>query len=195
MRNMINLLPASYRRQQLVRIRSIQWATVLCVVILTGWSWTLLEEHQSRAMAHQMESLEREHAPIKHMLKQLVDMRQKLKGLQLQEAVAAELEHHRNALMILSVISRAAQETNGRVRVTRLELTGFQDFDSPADAPQKDLPHGLIVRGVSLDNAAVVEMLDGLQDSDVFSRVELTESKERPGGELTLRDYEVKCEF
>jgi hypothetical protein len=41
----------------------------------------------------------------------------------------------------------------------------------------------------------VVELLDGLQGSGIFSRVELLASKEREAAEVALRDYEVRCEF
>ena len=37
MRNAINLLPTSYRRQQLVRRRARQWSAIICVVLLIGW--------------------------------------------------------------------------------------------------------------------------------------------------------------
>jgi hypothetical protein len=48
---------------------------------------------------------------------------------------------------------------------------------------------------VSLDSPAVFELLDGLQNSGIFSRVVLNVLTEREGRELALRDYEVSCEF
>ena len=56
-------------------------------------------------------------------------------------------------------------------------------------------PPGLTVNGVSLDNPAVAELLDGLQKSGVFRRVELVTLKEREDKEAALRDYEMRCEF
>jgi Tfp pilus assembly protein PilN len=193
---MINLLPGSFRRQQLIRIRAIQWSTIICAVIAVGWGWTWLEEGEAVALTQQLASLEREHAPSKTMMRQLVEMREKLDELQQQEAVAMELEYHRNALTLLGVISSTAKATNGRVRVTHLTLTGFQNVRQPqaGETPQQT-SEGLLVKGISLDNAAVVEMLDGLQNSGVFSRVELLVSKERSDGAGALRDYEVRCEF
>ena len=200
MRNMINLLPVSYRRQQVVRKRAIQWTSVVCAVVLIGWGWHWHERREVLALSQQLESLQREHAPTKTMLKQLVDMRHKLDELQQQETVARELEFHRNALTLLGVVSETAEATKGRVRVTNMELTGFQNMrvSHPDEVPnntQTENPDGLVVRGVSLDNPAVAELLDGLQDSGMFSRVELLELKEREEGEVSLRDYEVRCEF
>jgi hypothetical protein len=53
----------------------------------------------------------------------------------------------------------------------------------------------MLLSGVSLDNPAVAELIDGLDNSGVFSRVELTTLKEREDKDVSLRDYEVRCEF
>ena len=38
MKNMINLLPPSYRRQQLIRQRVLQWSAVMSGVPVLGWA-------------------------------------------------------------------------------------------------------------------------------------------------------------
>jgi hypothetical protein len=193
---MINMLPPSLRRQQLARRRGIQWGSIVCLVLLSGWTWHWYERRETLVLSQQLESLEREQAPTQTMLKQLFVMRQQLDELQQQEAVATELEHHRNALTLLHVISNTAEATNGRLRVTRMELADFQNTNPPAEAAPAGsaTTSGLLLAGVSLDNPAVVELLDGLQDSGIFRRVELLSSKEREDGSL-LRDYELRCEF
>jgi Tfp pilus assembly protein PilN len=128
------------------------------------------------------------------MLKQVVDMRRQLKELQEQEGVAKVLETQRNALALLGVISKTAQQTKGRVRVTRLELTNFQDAGKPEKVGGVS-QSGLKLTGVSLDNPSVAELLDGLQHAGIFSRVELLKLKEREDKSSALRDYEVRCEF
>ena len=83
------------------------------------------------------------------------------------------------------------------MRVTKLELTDFQNMRRARLRRRTETASasGLVVSGVSLDNPAVAELLDGLQDSGIFSRVELVVSKERRDGDVSLRDYEVRCEF
>jgi Tfp pilus assembly protein PilN len=143
-----------------------------------------------------LESLEREYRPNKTMLAQLVSMRQKLEELQQQEAVASELEYQRNALTLLGVISETAKATKGRVRVTKVELVGFQDTQEQEQAAVGDMPaSGLVVSGVSLDNPAVTELVDGLKEAKIFSSVELLSSKEREEGEASMQDYAVRCVF
>jgi Tfp pilus assembly protein PilN len=196
MKTMINILPAAYRRQQIARKRAMQWSLVVCAVLLAGCAWHWYERREAVALSQRLESLEREQAPTQTMLKQLVVMRSKLDDLQQQETVAQELEYQRNALTLLGVVSNTAQATNGRLRVTKLDLTDFQNTRRPAAAPAGSATgSGLVLAGVSLDNPAVAELLDGLQDSGIFSRVELLTLKERENSAESLRDYEVRCEF
>jgi hypothetical protein len=195
MRTRINLLPIAYRRQQIVRRRVVQWTSVVCAVVALGWAWHWFEKREQLTLAQELESLEREHAPTKTMLRQLVDMRKQLDELQQHENVAMELEYQRNALALLGLISETAQASNGRVRVTNVEVTGFQNMQSSKPAQGNNQPtDGVVVRGVSLDNPAVADMLGGLQDSGMFSRVEVV-MKERAEGDVSLRDYELRCEY
>jgi type IV pilus assembly PilN-like protein len=193
MRSAINLLPQSFRRQQVLRKRVVQWTTIISVVLVTGWCWHWYEMREDRQLLQQLETLSREHAPTQAMLKQLVAMRKQLKELEQQEAVAKELDCQRNALTLFGVISDTAQKTKGRLRVTKFDLNNFQSRGG-TEAPGGK-PPGLTLNGVSLDNPAVAELLDGLQKSGVFKRVELLTLKEREDKDASLRDYEVRCEF
>ena len=136
MRTMINLLPQSFRRQQILRKRLMQWTSIISAVLVTGWGWHWYEMREDRQLTQQLETLSREHAPTQTMLKQLVEMRQQLKELQQQETVAKELDCQRNALTLLGVISDTAQKTKGRLRVTKFELSNFQDAQ-PAAEPRR----------------------------------------------------------
>jgi Tfp pilus assembly protein PilN len=193
MRTAINLLPQSFRRQQVLRKRIIQWTTIISAVLVTGWCWHWYEMREDRQLRQQLETLTREHAPTQAMLKQLVQMRKQLKELEQQEAVAKELDCQRNALTLLGVISDTARKTKGRLRITKFELNNFQGTAGADVAGVK--PPGLTLNGVSLDNPAVAELLDGLQKSGVFKHVELLTLKEREDRDASLRDYEVRCEF
>ena len=130
------------------------------------------------------------------MLKQLVNMRHRLVSLQEQETIARELESQRNPLAILGIVSKTASVTKGRLRVTQFELSDFQKQNSDTEKNvSAAASSSLSLTGVSLDNPAVAELLDGLQDSGLFGRVELQMMKEREGGSGTQRDYQVKCEL
>jgi hypothetical protein len=196
MKNMVNLLPMSFRRQQMARKRAIQWMVVMCVVFVAGWASHWFELREQNALAQQLDVLSREHRPTQSMLKQLMKMRHRLVSLQEQEAIARELETRRNPLAVLAVVSKNAGVTKGRLRVTKLDLTEFQQKPMDGEAsPSNVAKSSLVLTGVALDNPAVAELLDGLQDSGLFGRVELLTMKQREDGSGKLRDYEVNCEF
>jgi Tfp pilus assembly protein PilN len=200
MKTMINLLPISFRRQQLARRRAIQWSAVLGLVLLAGAVSYWYEVRERHALAQELEVLTREYRPTQTLLQQLVEMRQRLDDLQRQETVARELEYQRNPLALLGVISQTAQETQGRLRVTKLDLSDFQGDarmargGNGAGASEAG-SSSVVVSGVSLDNPAVADLLEGLQNSGLFGQVELLKMKEREGGSTRLSDYEVMCEL
>lgn len=193
MKTAINLLPQSFRRQQILRKRGQQWAIIISTVLVIGWGWHWYEMCEDRQLVQQLETLTREHAPTQTMLKQLVEMRQQLKELEQQEAVAKELDCQRNALTLLGVISESAQKTKGRLRVTKFEIDNFQGAQGTSDTAGKTA--GVTVGGVSLDSVAVTELWNGLQNSGLFKKVELKNLKEREDKISNLRDYELRCEF
>jgi len=197
MRNNVNLLPASFRRQQMVRNRIYQWSALISVVLLIGWGshWYELREQQS--LEQRLDVLEREHQPTQVMLRQLVAMRQKLVDLEQQEHIASELEHQRHALTLLGVISQTTSKTNGKLRVTKMDLTNFQSPSSDQAVPSTTNEQfaGFHLEGVSLDNPSVTELIDGLEKSGIFSHVELLTVTEKQESDLTLRHYEVRCDF
>jgi Tfp pilus assembly protein PilN len=196
MKTTIDLLPASYRRQQIVRRRAVQWVSVIGIVLVAGWVCHRVEVREDKALSQQLEALTREHAPTRTMLRQVVNMRKQLDELQQQETVAKELENQRNALSLLGAISRAAHVSEGRLRVTKMELTNFQ-MPAALDGAngQGVQASGVAFSGVSLDTPSVTELLDGLQHSGLFSRVKLLTLKKREEKGTALRDYEVRCEF
>jgi Tfp pilus assembly protein PilN len=193
MKTAINLLPRSIRRQQILRKRVVQWSAFILAVLVTGWGWHWYEMREGRQLTQRLETLSLEHAPTKAMLKELVQMRKQLNELQQQETVAKELDSQRNALKLLGVISESARKTKGRLRVTKFEINNFETAQSASNGAAKAA--GLTVNGVSLDNPAVAELLEGLQNSGVFRRVELSMLKEREDKDAALRDYELRCEF
>ncbi|MFO0790603.1 MAG: PilN domain-containing protein [Pirellulales bacterium] len=195
MRTMINILPASYRRQQMVRNRCVQWSTILAVVLALGWGWHAIELRERSHLLEQLDLLSREHAPTQAMLKQVVDMRQQLKELQEHETIAKVLETQRNVLTLLGVVSQTAQNTNGMLRLTKMELKNFQSAavaTKPGEA--NGAAPGLLLEGVSLDNKPLADFVEGLQHSGIFSRVVFKVDK-RADNKSPLCDYTVQCEF
>ncbi|MEX2317157.1 MAG: PilN domain-containing protein [Pirellulales bacterium] len=196
MKTSINLLPASYQRQLVIRRRAYQWGAVLGVGLLIGAAVRWSDVRENYVIARRLELLTREHQPTQIMLKQLVDMRRELGELQQLAHIAQELEFQRPALSLIGLLSEIGEKAGGRLRVTRMDLTGLQQPgpDGKAEAPNAT-GSGVTLTGVSLDNPSVAKLVTGLDESGFFARTYLVKSKELGDEENSLREYEVRGEF
>ena len=118
------------------------------------------------------------------MLKELETMRGTLSGLKQQEMVASELGQRRHILTLLGVVSQSTAQSDGKLRMTSLRLTDFQDSGGGGRAGEANFA-SLILAGQSLDNPSVAELLDRLQESKLFTNVELISLRERVRGRVT----------
>jgi Tfp pilus assembly protein PilN len=196
MKTAINLLPLSLQRQLVARRRAYQWGVILAVGLLLGGIVRLGDVRAHQAKVERLDLLVREHEPTQRMLRQLVDMRHELAELQQLEQVATELEHQRPALFLLGLLSEIGEQTGGKLRITKLELTGLQQFD-PAN--RNDTAgaggSGVLISGVSLDNQSVAKLQSGLWESAFFSEVELVKSTESGEEGRLMREYQLRCQF
>jgi hypothetical protein len=195
MKTAINLLPAAYQRQLVVRRRALQWSVVLGIGLVVGGVVRWIDVRESRDVAQRLELLSQEHAPTQTMLKQLVDMRRELDESQQLAVVAAELEYQRPVLSLLGILSEIGERTGGKLRVTKLDLTGLQQAPSSKTDQRGATSAGILVSGVSLDNPSVAKLVTGLNDSGFFAHTYLVKSRELGEDTSALREYEVKCEF
>jgi hypothetical protein len=196
MKTTINLLPASFQRQLIVRRRVYQWGVIVAASLIVGGivRWNDVRAHQ--VLLQRLDLLTREHQPTQLMLRQLVDMRRELTELQQLEQIAQQLEYQRPVLALLGVLSDIGEKTEGRLRVTKLELTGLQQIDSAAKRePQGTAASGVVVTGVSLDNQSIAKLESGLWESGFFEHVELVKSTESTAEGSSLREYQVRCEL
>ena len=196
MKTAINLLPAAYQRQLMLRRRLGQWGAVLSLCLMIGGlvRWHDQREHQS--LVQQLELISREQQPTQLMLQQLVNMRRELSELQQLETTAQELEYQRPALSLLGILSEIGESTAGRLRITKLDLKGLQRFDAVEISRAAGKPAtGVELSGVSLDNQAIAKLESGLWESGFFEHVELVKSTEMGDENSALREYLVRCEL
>jgi Tfp pilus assembly protein PilN len=196
MKTAMNLLPPALRRARMVRRRTIQWGAILCVVLVGAWGarwWKLREYHE---LNQQFEAVAREGRPAQVQLQEIGVMRQELGQLQKHEDVAQELQQQRQVLVVLGLVSQAAQQSEGRLRVTEFKVSDLQAAHAESQ-PGKEPVHGgtVTVIGVSLDSPTVAEFHDLLERSRLFADVKLIKSNARKENNVSLYDYEVCCEL
>jgi Tfp pilus assembly protein PilN len=180
----------------MLRRRAIQWSVVLCIVLAASWGarwWKLREYHE---LSQQLEAVAREGRPAQVKLQEITVMRQQLGQLQQHEDVAQELQQQRQVLAVLGVVSQAAEQSGGRLRVTDFKITDLQAARTTTE-PGKEPTHGGTVTliGVSLDSPAVAEFHDTLERSGLFAEVKLVKSNTRKESDTSLCDYELSCEL
>jgi len=194
MKTSINLLPASYQRQLMLRRRVYQWGIVLAMGLLAAGIMRMRDVREYSTLSQRLDLLAREHQPTQQMLRRLVDMREELSELYQLEQVAKELEYQRPALFLLGLLSEIGEQTGGRLRVTKLELTGLQ-HPSTARKNESVGGSGVLLTGVSLDNQSVAKLESGLWESGFFSKVELLKSTVIGEEQGSLREYQLRCEM
>jgi hypothetical protein len=122
-------------------------------------------------------------------------MRRELEELQRLEQVAQQLEYQRPGLALLGILSEVGESTGGRLRVTKLEVTGLQSEQTAEKGSQGKDAASVVVTGVALDNQSVAKLESGLWESGLFARVELVKSSESSADGSTLREYQIRCEL
>ena len=196
MKTVINLLPPIYRRQRLVRRRVVEWSLVLLAALsaISAARWYKVREYH--VLSRQLAAISREGRPAQTMLRDIAAMREQIQRLQRHQGIAQELERQRPALALFAAISRAAQQTDGRLRVVDcrvVDLQATETRENPASAAAQ--PGTITLVGVALDSPTVAEFHDGLLQSGLFADVKLIKSNEREAIGAELFDYEVRCEL
>ena len=196
MKNAINLLPQLYRRQRLVRRRTIQWSLVLLATLSAMFLMRWYEVCEYDTLRQQLEASSREGRPTQAMLQEIVAMRGQIDKLQMHRNIAGQLEQQRQLLALLGAVSKAAQQTGGKLRLTDCRVVDLQ-ATADAEAGSDDANHAGTVTliGVALDAPAVAEFHDGLTQSGLFADVKLIKSNERSDVGAALYEYEVRCEL
>lgn len=206
MKRFVNLLPWTYRRQQLARRRLLQWAAVWALLLplaAAGLGAALLRRAELRQRGADLEA---QYAPVAELARQLTEGRKTLRQWEDRRKAAAALEETRPALTLLGLVSRCARACEGRLRIDKLSL---QPRQAPSASEPPKTPLGrpgpqtsrvagrpsatVAIQGQALDNLAVAQFVAHLRETRAFERVELKSTAQQPGGQTQLCAYLVEC--
>jgi hypothetical protein len=189
----VNLLPAGYRRKQLLALRLRQWFAVwtLAAPIMAGLAWTDWSGLQSGA--ERLRSLQQDYGPIRALQQESESIAARIQELEQREALVFALADQPSMLALVGQLSRAARDCEGRVSVQKLELRRRQGVGT------EDAANGLVLEGVATDNQSVAGFAEALRDARAFARVELQSSESthigEPGRGVEARSYRLECAF
>jgi Tfp pilus assembly protein PilN len=191
MKSHVNLLPGHVRRRLTARIRIAQWSFVwlTCVAILGG-----IMGFKFREMAFansRLAELEASSVPIRQAEEENQRMRASLTALADKASILASLGVPLDALQAIGLVSRGADQCEGKLWVDSLSLTA-----APATAAGGNAaPHGLVLRGTAENDLAVTGFIVSLRETKAFLSVELKSSVEVESPEGSARNYLIECTF
>jgi Tfp pilus assembly protein PilN len=216
MKNYVNLLPWKCRKAQLVRLRLVQWSVAWVAVGALVVAASVAKWDQWNTTRDQTGRLEQALAPTNALLAEIKTLSREVEQLRAGETAVAQLEAPRPALTLLGLVSRSAQECEGRLRVEQLTVTSSQLSEgNPQRTTDNRQPStdncppvaSVAIKGVAVDDLAVARFVLALRQTKAFDRVELKSSQEHPAhdpgttqrvvaeGAWRPRSYLVECGF
>ena len=207
----VNLLPSSFVRRRLICKRLRQWgvafsiigiALLICNANLLGRWWRGFDELQeSQATADPIRQLQQswmKKAKEKSALEQKIN--------QLRMVVSQD-----HTISLLGIVANGVQVADGAVQIQEMQVlvsgkpidsvTGIRDLQRSAipktisTAEVKSLRNEcqLNLRGIAIGSESISTLMQSLQDSSVFSKIELRSTQERLVSDRTVQEFQLEC--
>ena len=207
----VNLLPSSFVWRRLICKRLRQWglafsivgvALLICNANLFGKWWRGFDEMQeSQATADPIRQLQQD---WKKKANEKSALEQKINQLKL----VASQDH---TISLLGIVANGVQVADGAVQIQEMQVlvsgklidsvTGIRDLQRSAipkptsTAEVKSLRNEsqLNLRGIAIGSDSISTLMQSLQDSNVFSKVELRSTQERLVSDRTVQEFQLEC--
>jgi Tfp pilus assembly protein PilN len=192
MKTYVNLLPVTYRRKQLLRLRVWQWsmAGLLVLLVMGGAAWRQWSAHQSGA--ERLATLKREYEPVRILDQESQQLEQRIRELRHREKLVLSLADQQPLLSLIGMLSEAVRTCEGQVSIRTLNLQSHREQEDAGDMI-------LTLNGIATDDAAVAKFADAIRAFQAFHQVELksTGSTEiaTQGHRVAARTYRLECLF
>lgn len=197
MKSHVNLLPYPVLRQQVVHRWLRRWFVIGCLAaaaatIALGNLW-----YAAQAARTQRERLEAEYRPVKKANQEIQSLRAQIAEFQQREAISMALSDDRPPLVVIGLISRAAQSCRGSVVVEHLEFKrGAVSQPKSGSTDHRLRDAGLLaLSGTGQSNVAVAQFAAALRDAGIFERVELKSTQAEKNEDGDFRNYSIECVF
>lgn len=184
LKNSIDLLPFSYRRNRLIRKRCLQWITVLIVVLL-GVSFEYQRERQDyQSDLRHLRAQKSKYAGVVSKKKELAQLEKQISAS--SESAAMEFDSPLNniALNLLGIVSNSVRGCNGRLWVEELKMV--------CDVTTENTNCRVGISGKALDNLVVATFAAALRESAVFQRVAVKRTN-NGSTDNQMRNYSLEC--
>ena len=207
----VNLLPSSFVWRRLICKRLRQWgfvfvvlgvAVLLCnALLLEKWWRGFSALQESQAAADPIRQLQRERI---HKSKEALVLEQKID--QLQAAVSRDRTNS-----LLGIIANGVLSSDGTVQIQELQVlvvakpiasthltresqsNAGPKPNSSAESKAMRSERQLTLRGIAIESESISTFMQSLQESKVFSNVELRSTQERLVSDRSVQEFQLEC--
>ncbi|MEN0109448.1 MAG: PilN domain-containing protein [Planctomycetota bacterium] len=187
----VNLIPPSTQRRHAVRrVMRVMSAWVTATGLVAG---LLLAVEWARGVADSSElaSLRARYTPVATLVDERADLIATIERLRGREQLSLRLSHGAHAYALLGVTAQAAAESSGSVYLRQLNYSAAEESAKPGEP----ISRGVKLSGASIDGVAVADFAERLRESGLFRSVAVESTAPLPGGQRSLRRFEVACRF
>ena len=196
MQTYVNLLPTRTAVTALLLRRVRQWSFVALSALFLVVVGSILEWKRIESIQAKLKRLENQVAPLPILQREVDHMQQQLDQCNARATLAAQLVDDRSMLSLIGLVSRAANESAGKVCVRQLsvETVSAPGRRDPGAAGNVSL-RKLQLEGLGEDNLSVARFVAALRGSRVFYEVQLKASEWTQQDDRKFRNYELECIF
>ena len=208
----VNLLPTSFVWQQLLRNRLRQWTFAFAVLpivffvsnasLFAQW-WRDLREHQEMQLAAEPARMLQDRRL--EIAKASIALKQKIENLQ-------ALTKMDRSTSILGIVANSVESTNKKVQIQNLQVSvqpkvmDAKPTKNPlASHESPSRPNGsnaiavsenqitLTLKGIAMESESISKLVDAIQQSNAFPKIELRSTQERVVLDRSIQDFELEC--
>ena len=185
MKNHVNLLPISFRKQVVARERLHKWRFYLFLTLVTCGIITSIRYRQLVKLREQVAIREFKIQPIKKREVRLQKLELELNQLLDMKGILAESIRTKQPLLILSKVTSGTHQTPDQLEFDSLHL------QTRAAAATEGAE--LVLNGVAINNSVVSTFVQNLRAESIFDDIEVGSIRQLSPSEKNIRNYTITC--
>lgn len=192
--NALNLLPWSFRRRMLLRVRLAQWSMVAAAACIAVLGVAGLQYFRISRKSDTLSRLEARCVPLEEMRREALRVEGRVAESHRLESLLSRVENQELPLSAMGLISRVVGRSEGRVQVESIALArtiAAVPVPEKPGATVNEETISLMLSGRGADNLAVADVVLRLRETGVFDTVTLKPAASTAESQGPL--FQVEC--
>ncbi|MAT15550.1 MAG: hypothetical protein CMJ46_09815 [Planctomyces sp.] len=199
----LNLLPTSFLKRSLIRVRMKQWGTVLSLLWCGIVFLYLVNREEIQRELAEVEQLRLEVRPVRLQSAETVYANSETARLRKRQQLGIGLEHKNIPLQALGKVSQAASSQSGDLYVNSFSLNSRQTTSAQAtraasnssepEEPATEM--SLLIDGIAVDDLTITSFVNDLTTTGMFVNVELISIQEQRIDDRQVRTFNIECKL